>query len=217
MNEKLVILGADGTGLLMADSIGRMTEPELLGFLDDDPDKQAEGYCGYKVLAGLKAWKQLPRDVRFLCSLYGPKNNGFFFDLIASLEIPEDRWATVVDPSSVVSASASLSPGAYVGPASVVEPMASIGPRAVMLGSCHLAHHSRLDQHVCCANSVSIAGRVCVCEAAFIGANAGIRESVTIGPQAVVGIGSVVLEDVPGGAVVVSNPARPIRRGHSSA
>ena len=50
---------------------------------------------------------------------------------------------------------------------------------------------------------------------AAIGANATIRCGVVIGAGAMVGAGSVVLHDVPDGAVVAGNPARPIRRKDS--
>ncbi len=45
---------------------------------------------------------------------------------------------------------------------------------------------------------------------ASIGANATIRCGVTIGENAMVGAGSVVLGDVPDGTAVAGNPARPI-------
>jgi acetyltransferase-like isoleucine patch superfamily enzyme len=46
---------------------------------------------------------------------------------------------------------------------------------------------------------------------ASIGANATILPGLRIGKDAMVGAGAVVIEDVPGGAVVVGNPARIVR------
>lgn len=47
-------------------------------------------------------------------------------------------------------------------------------------------------------------------EGASIGANATILCGLTIGRGAMVGAGSVVIKDVPAGAVVMGNPARPL-------
>ncbi|ACL56662.1 sugar O-acetyltransferase [Methylobacterium nodulans] len=46
----------------------------------------------------------------------------------------------------------------------------------------------------------------------WIGAGALILPGVTVGDDAIVGAGSVVTRDVPAGATVAGNPARPVRR-----
>ena len=51
---------------------------------------------------------------------------------------------------------------------------------------------------------------------ASIGSGATILCGVTIGERAIVGAGSVVTKDVPGGAVVAGNPARIIRRSEDT-
>ena len=63
------------------------------------------------------------------------------------------------------------------------------------------------------APGVSLGGDVEVGEAAYIGMNASVREGVRIGADATVGMGSVVLDDVPAGETWVGVPARPIRTG----
>jgi putative colanic acid biosynthesis acetyltransferase WcaB len=49
-----------------------------------------------------------------------------------------------------------------------------------------------------------------------VGANAVILGAIQIGDRAVIGAGSVVVKDVPVGAVVAGNPARVIRQGEKS-
>jgi acetyltransferase-like isoleucine patch superfamily enzyme len=53
--------------------------------------------------------------------------------------------------------------------------------------------------------------RTIVKKGASIGANATILPGITIGENAMIGAGSVVLKDVPGNTVWVGNPARQVR------
>ncbi len=204
----VIILGAAGTGLMMAETIRRTDGLTFAGLLDDDPAKRADGYGGHKVLGPLDSWPELPDECAFLSSLYGPKRNVDFSMIIERLQIPAARWATVVDPSAVVSSSAALARGVFVGPLCVVEPEARLGPWSVLLGSVHLAHHVRLASYAACGNRVSLSGGVQIGQAAFIGAAACVRQYVRVGDHAVIGMGSVVLDDVARGQTVAGNPAR---------
>lgn len=208
-NRKIIILGAGGTGLLMAESILRANAADSISFLDDDLDKQAKGYCGFPVLGGLGSWEKFP-TAKFVSGLYSSKENAQFFELIRSLGIPESSFATVVDPSAVVMPKVTIGAGSYIGPLTVVEPNSVIGRFCALLGSVYISHDTRLDDYVACANSVSIAGGVSIGSAAYIGANACIREYTRIGARAIIGMGSVVIKDVLAGEMVAGNPAKPL-------
>jgi serine acetyltransferase len=57
-----------------------------------------------------------------------------------------------------------------------------------------------------------LAGYVHLETGVYIGAGAVVRHRVTIGSRAVVGMGSIVLNDVPAGQTVAGIPARPLAR-----
>jgi sugar O-acyltransferase (sialic acid O-acetyltransferase NeuD family) len=207
---KIVVLGAGGTGLFMADCICNATGFQFVGFLDDDGQKQAKGYENFSVLGGLNRWNALPSEYHFLSSLYGDKKMQALVRRVENLGIPEDRWATFVDPMTKIGSRAKIGKGSFIGPGSIIEPVAMIGRRCGLLGNVYVAHHSVLDDYVVCANSVSISGGVSVGKGAYIGANASVRQCVRIDSFAIVGMGAVVLDAVLGATTVVGNPAKPM-------
>ena len=56
--------------------------------------------------------------------------------------------------------------------------------------------------------NVALGGKCNIGENSYIGMSVPVKEGITIGSDTVIGMGSVVLRDIPDGVVAMGNPAR---------
>ena len=73
----------------------------------------------------------------------------------------------------------------------------------------NISHNSKIGCYTTICGHVQISGAVTVEEGVFVGAGAKLKPGIHVGEGALIGIGAVVVEDVPANTVVVGNPARP--------
>src|SRR5690348_14698296 len=91
--------------------------------------------------------------------------------------------------------------GCFIGPTDIEE---EIDPRLLEIGN-----------HVAVASGVSFVGQktapgsIVIADNCFIGFRARLHPNIRIGPNSVVGAGSVVQSDVPPNTLVMGTPARP--------
>lgn len=74
----------------------------------------------------------------------------------------------------------------------------------------YVEHDCVIGDFVTFAPGVKCNGNVMIGDHAYIGSGAIIRQGITIGAGATIGMGAVVTKDVPAGARVIGNPARPM-------
>jgi UDP-N-acetylglucosamine acyltransferase len=100
-----------------------------------------------------------------------------------------------------------------------------IGNHNWIMAYVHVAHDCQIGHHTTIANCTQLAGHVEVGDHAVLGGFTGIHQFCRVGAQAMTGVGSVVLADVPPYVMAMGNTAEPHginteglrRRGFSSA
>lgn len=206
----LVIVGAGGFARETAAAVREIPELRLVGFLDDDPRLHGTERGGVTVLGGLSTVERL--DAAVVVCVGNPRDQGSRERVVTRLDLPAQRYATVVHPAARVGTGCLVGPGTVLLAGVVLTADVSVGRHVAVMPQTVLTHDDVVEDFATVAAGVRLGGGVRVGRGAYLGAGALLRESVTVGAGALVGMGSVVLGDVPPGEVWVGAPARHLRR-----
>lgn len=122
---------------------------------------------------------------------------------------------------SVIAENAILMDGVEIGDGCIISPFCTITSN-VQIGNhfhcniySYVAHDCFIGDFVTFAPKVCCNGNVRINDMAYIGTGALLKQGVSgrplvIGREAVVGMGAVVIKDVPDSCTVVGNPAKPL-------
>jgi sugar O-acyltransferase (sialic acid O-acetyltransferase NeuD family) len=216
MSKRILILGAGGNcrdildTLLEINRASGRTLYEPLGYLDDDPAKRGRSLGGAKVLGPLSLASQFT-DCRFVNGINGIELMPRKAEILASTGVSPESFETVIHPSAAVSAMARIGRGCVIFQHVSVCSDVRIGDHVGILPNSVVAHDGSIGDHCYLAPSVSLSGYVRLGRAVYLGNNCSLMQRLSIGDEAVVGMGSVVLHDVPARAVVAGVPSRLIR------
>jgi sugar O-acyltransferase (sialic acid O-acetyltransferase NeuD family) len=76
-----------------------------------------------------------------------------------------------------------------------VQPFVRIGNNVTLWSGNHIGHDSTIENHCFITSHVVVSGNVCVGEYSFIGVNATLRNSITVGPETLIGAASVIMKN----------------------
>lgn len=204
---QLILVAASGLALEVAEA-ARACGITVRGCVDDDESLWGTCAGGWlPVLGGLTALGDHPDDSVLVCAGRGG-TRASIVERLAAQGFDERRHATVVHPSVTVPPSCTIGPGSVVLAGCVLTANVTVGAHVVVMPNVTLTHDDVVEDFATLCADVTLGGSVHVGREAYLGMSASVRERVHVGPRSTLGMGSVLLSDLPGGEVWAGVPAR---------
>jgi sugar O-acyltransferase (sialic acid O-acetyltransferase NeuD family) len=191
----LIIFGAGDIARLAHFYFATDSEHEVVGFAVDREYRQQDSFLGLPLC-----------DVESLPTRYPPSEYAMFVALsyarmnrlraekYAQMRAVGYRLVSYV--SSRCSYLSQTPPGdnCFILEDNTIQPFVTIGSDVTLWSGNHVGHDSIIEDHCFITSHVVISGNVRIGEQSFIGVNATLRNSITLGAATLVGAGAIVMK-----------------------
>lgn len=191
--EKILILGAGGLGLEVADLIKTTGKYEISGFLDDDPEKTNTMVNQIPVLGSIDQLNQFHDTPNLAIAIANPAakmktarralDNGFIFP-------------NIIHPSAIIESNCSLGRGNILCAGSILSTEACLHDFVTINPQCGIGHESEIKSFTTLYWGVHIGGKTVVDEGCELGTHSCVLQGLHIVGNVIIGSGAVVVKDI---------------------
>ncbi|BBI32098.1 acetyltransferase [Cohnella abietis] len=212
MTEKvqwLIIIGSGGHGKVAADAAVASGRYRVAAFADDKYESdRIKGGILHAPLASIQSLLNQIEDARVVVAV---GTNSIRMQIVKRLNLPEEKYATIIHPKAVISPSAKIGHGSVIFAGAVLNADAVIGQHAIVNSNAVVEHDCVIGDFVHISPAVAMAGGVHIEMGAHIGIGACLIPGVSVGAWSTLGAGAVAIRDVPADCTAVGVPASHIR------
>lgn len=217
MTRPVVLLAAGGLAREVAASVGASSGQRITGVLDDNSALHGtEILPELPIIGSIELATEL-EDVQFVICAGSGAARRRIAERLLGWGIASNRFATVVHPTAAVSSSCSVAPGSVVLAHVTMTAAVTIGEHVVLMPGVVLTHDDVVADFATLCAGVVLGGSVAVESGAYLGMNSSVRQGLRVGRDATLGMGSVLVQNLPAEQTWVGVPATRLAERHDAA
>lgn len=206
MAKDLYIIGAGGLGRELLQRIKDTNKVgkkwNIVGFLDDNPDALNEYECDYHIVGSIQGWN-VSENEYYALGIANPRVKEKITTLYKSNGA---KFASIIHPTAHVSEFAKVGEGLVMYPNSLITANVTVGDFVTLLSS-NVGHDVKIGSYSTISSFCDVTGGVVIGKRVFLGSHTTIIPKRTIGNDAYIAAGSVVITNIKDGIHVFGNPA----------
>lgn len=211
INKPLIIIGGAGHGCVIEacvnDNRSRFNdlEWEVKGFCNDY-DKEVDGYPVLGKLSDIP--KLLKQGYYFAWGIHLIKNNKLTAELFRKIDIPDNRWATIIHKTAFIDKSVILDPGVFVMYNAYIAPRTHIGKCTMIKANTNIGHDVECGalSHVAMGATVVSCSKIGFCSDVAVSAT--MLANTKIGDYAMLGASSLLTGNIGDNEIWFGVPAK---------
>ena len=205
----LLIIGAGAQAKYAVEIAKTMSNINIMGILDvfENPEIAGKDFGGVSVEGGMDKLDtfQPSSDMRLIVAV---SDNRKKEDIVCTLSERGYSFTGLTHPSATIASTARIGVGVIINPTAVIQPFAVIGNHVMIHAGCIIEHDCIVEDFSNLAPRATLSGWVKVGKRVNLYTGCSVIPGKSIGDNAVVGAGAVVIEDVLPGKTVAGVPAR---------
>lgn len=208
----VLILGSGGHARVVLDAIRAAGVVNPVGFLDDR--RQADSSVdGLPVLGPISGFGEISAQWNVGRAVVAIGDNFVRRSVVERIDALKSGvdWICVLHPAAAVSPNASIGPGTVVFAGSIINTGSAIGAHCIVNTRGSIDHDNRTGDFTSFGPGVVTGGNVKIGRGSHIGIGSVLKHGVSVGSDAVVGAGSIVLTDIADLCIAYGAPARIVR------
>lgn len=203
MHSKLIIIGVNGHGKVVADIALATEKYKEIAFLCNF-EKKTE-CMGFPIVGKNADAVQFIDEADFIVAIGDGEMRKQIMDELATLGA---TFATLVHPSAILGSRVEIGEGTVVMPGAIINAESKIGKGCIINTASSVDHNCQLGDYVHVAVGAHLCGMVTVGDMTWIGAGATVINGIHVCGDCVIGAGAVVVKNIKEAGTYIGVPSK---------